>query len=169
MYVFFFCLFVDCGAINEIYNTQHFARNDVEAAAMGLKAGCDSECGSEFVRLNDAVQEGLVSQPQIDTAVTRVLKAYFALGLLDPDSDNPYSKLDMSVVANHVELARQAARESIILLSNSANTLPLQYQSNQTIALIGPCSHNTSCHVGDYGKSFDRQAISLFSTKAIQP
>ncbi|WP_313671902.1 glycoside hydrolase family 3 N-terminal domain-containing protein [Sphingobacterium multivorum] len=122
-----------------------------EAASQSIHAGLDVDLsgtgyGSNLLR---AVQEGLVEPAVLDTAVARVLRMKFNLGLFD----HPY--VDEKLVAQKVAttqnktVARQVARESIVLLKNDQHILPLS-KSLKRIAVIGPNADNAYNQLGDY-------------------
>src|SRR5438309_8861347 len=110
----------DCGAIDDIYLRHKVVQTAPEAAALAVRTGTDLECGRVYANLIDAVKQGLIAEPQIDTAVTRLFLARFRLGMFDsPDSVRwariPYAVLDQPA---HRVLARQVARESSVLVKN---------------------------------------------------
>ncbi len=142
----------DCGAVRDIHTGHHLANSKAEAAAMGLKGGCDLNCGSYYNSLADAVQEGLVSENDIDVALRRILMARFKLGMFDSDDKVPFAHLPISTVCSdaHNYLAKRAARESIVLLKNSDDILPLSKTDIQSIAVIGPNADNWESLVGNY-------------------
>jgi beta-glucosidase len=122
-----------------------------EAASQSIHAGLDVDLsgtgyGSNLLK---AVQQGLVEPAVLDTAVARVLRMKFNLGLFD----HPY--VDEKLVAQKVAtaqnktVARQVARESIVLLKNDQHILPLS-KSLKRIAVIGPNADNTYNQLGDY-------------------
>ena len=74
----------DCGAIYDIYANHKVVGTSAEAAARAVKAGCDLCCGMDYNSLTRAVQKGLISEKEIDTAVGRLFEARFRLGLFDP-------------------------------------------------------------------------------------
>ncbi|MGJ1513427.1 glycoside hydrolase family 3 N-terminal domain-containing protein [Sphingobacterium siyangense] len=122
-----------------------------EAASQSIHAGLDVDLsgtgyGSNLLK---AVQQGLVEPAVLDTAVARVLRMKFNLGLFD----HPY--VDEKLVAQKVAtaqnktVARQVARESIVLLKNDQHILPLS-KSLKRIAVIGPNAHNAYNQLGDY-------------------
>lgn len=117
---------------------------------MCLKASTDWNCGNEYSYLQSAVQNGLVSESLIDQSLSRVLKARIMLGQFDPEELDPFRGLNMSVVATHETLARQAARESIVLLKNDKKLLPLDLSKFKSVAIVGPCANSTICPRGDY-------------------
>ncbi len=129
----------DCWALTDIWKGHKFAPDEEHAAADALHAGTDTSCGPEFAALNQALKDKLVSESEIDTAVKRLFTARFRLGMFDPPQDVPYARIPMSEVDSeaHRQLARQVARESIVLLKNADGILPLQAQG-KTIAVIGP-------------------------------
>jgi len=140
----------DCGAVGNVYSQHHFARSEQEAAEFCVKAGCDWNCGSTYINVVSAVQDGYLSELDVDIAVGRVIRGFILLGILDPPNMVPYNKIDLSVVDQHQELARQAAREAIVLLQNSKGLLPLDLSSYKSVAIIGPCANDPVCARGDY-------------------
>ena len=141
----------DCGAIDDIYERHGIVQTAAEAAALGVNSGTDLECGDTYASLVTAVQQGLITEARIDTAVTRLFLARMKLGMFDPPdmvrwAQIPFSALDDSA---HRALARQAARESIVLLRNRHHTLPLS-KSLRTIAVIGPDADDPRMLLGNY-------------------
>ncbi len=141
----------DCGAVADIYRGYHQAPDAVDASAMAVAAGTDLNCGSMYKNLKAAVKEGLVPEAIIDTSVKRLFIARFKLGMFDPPSMVPYSKINMSAVDSkeHRKLAVQVADESIVLLKNENNLLPLK-KNIKTIAVIGPNADNNEVLLGNY-------------------
>jgi len=141
----------DLGAIPALVSGQRVAENPEQAAALAFNAGDDVDLGGDGYgkNLNDAVNSGLVSMSDIDKAVRNVLKLKFEMGLFE----NPYvdTKKTGETVRNsdHIELARKVAQESIILLKNKDNILPLK-KDLKTIAVIGPNADNMYNQLGDY-------------------
>ena len=131
---------------------EHLAKDQKEAGAITLKAGLDVGISFEEAFLQpmiDNVREGKVSIKLIDRAVRRILNLKFRLGLFE----NPYVDPDYAVKTMHTEenqeLALQAARESIVLLKNQENILPLK-KDLKKIAVIGPNADNRLNQLGDY-------------------
>jgi beta-glucosidase len=143
----------DCGAIGNIFTYHQAAPNQPAADAKALKAGCDLECGSHYAgAMLDAMKAGLVSQPQIDTALVRVFTVRFRLGMFDPDDRVPFAKIEMDQVhsAQHATLARKAAAESLVLLENDRNTLPLDRARVRRLAVVGPNADSITPFYGNY-------------------
>jgi len=141
----------DCGAIDDIYLRHKVAQTAPEAAALAVKTGTDLECGQVFSNLAEAVKQGLISEAQIDTSLTRLFLARFKLGMFDPPEMVRWARTPFSVVDNpaHHELARQVARESIVLLKNERGTLPLRKDVG-TVAVIGPNADQWRMLLGNY-------------------
>jgi beta-glucosidase len=142
----------DCGAISDIYTEHHIAKTEAEAAAIGIKGGCDLNCGSYYKNLKDALDQGLVTKGDIDKAVKRVFMARFKMGMFDPDSLVSYSSIPEDVVCSsaNTTLARKAAQESVVLLKNEGRLLPLDKSKIKKIAVIGPNADNWESLVGNY-------------------
>ncbi|NNM84422.1 MAG: carbohydrate-binding protein, partial [Phycisphaerales bacterium] len=141
----------DCDAVGDIYRTHHFVQTWHEAAALALNAGCDLNCGGTLQRHTmKAYQDGLVKQDVIDESLTNILTGRFLLGEFDPPTDNPYSNIPVSCIEStaHQALAREAARQSIVLLKNQDNLLPLNKKAVRHIAVIGPMA--AQAHLGGY-------------------
>ena len=141
----------DCGAIDDISATHKVAKSPAEASAMAIKAGCDLSCGTTYAALTDAVKQGLATEAQIDTSLERLFAARFRLGMFDPPESVTYAQTPLSVVdrPEHRALALKAARQSIVLLKNDDNVLPLS-RAVKTIAVIGPNADDEEVLLGNY-------------------
>ena len=141
----------DCGAINDIYERHKFVSTAAEASAAAVRTGTDLECGEVYSNLADAVHRGLIPEGAIDTAVTRLMLARFKLGMFDPPDSVRWARIPFSVLdqAANRALAVRAAHESIVLLKNANNALPLRKDLG-TIAVIGPNADQTRMLLGNY-------------------
>ncbi|MFZ1072580.1 MAG: glycoside hydrolase family 3 C-terminal domain-containing protein [Verrucomicrobiia bacterium] len=141
----------DCGAIYDIYGNHRFASTPEEAAADAVKAGDDLCCGTDYNSLMRAAKDGLVSAGEIDTALGRVLKARFQLGMFDPPSMVPYAQIPFSEnnSPEHEALSLEVARESMVLLKNDG-LLPLDRGKIKRIAVIGANAHSLPVLLGNY-------------------
>lgn len=141
----------DCWAVSDFYNFQGYAKDAAEAAAQALKAGTDLECGVDYNHLMESYRRELITEADIDRAVKRVMTARFRLGMFDPDSIVEYAQIPYRVNCSDYNrsLARQAARESIVLLKNEKGILPLG-KNTGTIAVVGPNADNWEALVGNY-------------------
>lgn len=141
----------DCDAVDDIQRGHHFAATAEQGDADAVKAGTDLDCGSAYKALTRAVAAHLVSEAEIDTAVTRLFTARMRLGMFDPPAAVPFSAIPFSEVdsAAHRELALEAARESIVLLRNRKGMLPLK-TSIRKLAVVGPTADLLESIEGNY-------------------
>jgi beta-glucosidase len=141
----------DCGAIDDIYLRHKIAPTAAAAAALAVKAGTDLDCGRVYPNLVDAVQQGLISEAQIDTSVKRLFLARFKLGMFDAPANVKWTQIPFSVLDedSHRKLALQVTRESIVLLKNTNGALPLR-KTLGTIAVIGPNADQKRMLLGNY-------------------
>jgi beta-glucosidase len=141
----------DCGAIRDVYEGHKVVETAAEAAALAVKAGCDLDCGEVYPALLDAVAQGLLSEEVIDRAVERLFAARFRLGMFDPPEQVPYTQIPYAIVnaPEHQALALQAARESIVLLKNEGNLLPLRRDLG-AVAVVGPNADDLTVLLGNY-------------------
>jgi beta-glucosidase len=140
----------DCGAIHDMVSGHHFFKSGAQAAARGILAGCDLNCGGYYRwYLKEAIDFGLLEEKDIDTAVTRVLSARFRLGEFDPPGIVPYTSIPREKLdcQEHRDLALEAAHKAIVLLKNDG-VLPLDRNKIKSIAVIGP--NADECQLGTY-------------------
>ncbi len=142
----------DCWAIRDFYQGHKVVEGPVEAVAMAVNHGCDLNCGSIFLYLQEAVEKGLVSEKQVDRAVTALMTSRIKLGLIGKKEKHPYDSISFLEVDSNVmqELNRKTALKSIVLLKNQGNLLPLDRKAIRTIGVIGPNSNNRKALVGNY-------------------
>ncbi|XP_011015574.1 PREDICTED: beta-xylosidase/alpha-L-arabinofuranosidase 1-like [Populus euphratica] len=144
----------DCDSIDVFYNQQHYTKTPEEAAAKAILAGLDLNCGSFLGQHTEAaVKAGLVNESAIDRAVSNNFATLMRLGFFDGDpSKQLYGKLGPKDVctAENQELAREAARQGIVLLKNTAGSLPLSPTAIKNLAVIGPNANVTKTMIGNY-------------------
>jgi beta-glucosidase len=141
----------DCWAISDFYQFTHFAKDATEAAAQAVKAGTDLECGVDYKHLVEAVNRGILTEEDINIALKRIFTARFKLGMFDPDEIVPFAQIPYFVNCSDYNnsLSRKAACESIVLLKNEKDILPLS-KDIKTIAVIGPNADNFESLIGNY-------------------
>jgi beta-glucosidase len=142
----------DCGAINDIFRTHKVVETPPEAAALAVKSGTDLECGRVYdPALLEAAKKGLIPESEIDISLKRLFTARFKLGMFDPPEMVPYSKIPYTEndTREHRELSSTAAMESIVLLKNEGNILPLR-KDLKKIAVIGPTADSYLMLLGNY-------------------
>ncbi len=148
----------DCGAVDDIYSGHMLVKTPAEAAALTVKNGCDLECGCtydipcDYGLLNEAVAQGLLTEADLDRSVKRLFMARFKLGMFDPDEQVPYAQIPFSIVDSpeHRELALEVTRQSLVLLKNEKNRLPLDKDKLKSIAVIGSHADETLVLCGNY-------------------
>jgi beta-glucosidase len=144
----------DCGAIDDFYRSHKVSSDGVHASAKGVLAGTDVECqwmSHNYKKLPEAVEKGLITEKEIDTRLMRVLIGRFDLGEMDDDELVPWTKIPISIVNNeeHRKLALDMARETMTLLQNKNNILPLK-KSIKRLAVIGPNANEKPVLWGNY-------------------
>jgi beta-glucosidase len=140
----------DCGAIDDIYQGHKLVATKEEAAALGVTRGCDLECGSVYKTLTTALAKGLLTEKDLDVALTRLMLTRMKLGLFDPPERVAYARIPYRVNQSdeHDRLARRAARSSLVLVKNDG-LLPLS-RSLKTVAVVGPTADDIMTLLGNY-------------------
>jgi len=160
----------DCDAVDDIFEGHHFTKSEATAAAISLKRGMDNECAdfftvtndnSDYVKYLDAVKEGQLSEKDIDVTLKRLFTARMRLGLFDPPRMVPYAQIPESEIdsAPHRELARRAARESMVLLKNDG-VLPFR-PNGKKILVVGPLAESTQVLHGNYSGTASHAVTAL--------
>ncbi len=154
----------DCWAISDMYDFHKIAASKEEAAAVAVKAGTDMNCGNSYPYLVDAVKKRLVTEDEINESVKRLFTARFKLGMFDPPSKVPYSKLNGVDTKEDRLTALKAARESIVLLKNENHLLPLN-KNIKTVAVLGPNANDVEVLLGNYNGFPSHQVTPLQGIK----
>lgn len=147
----------DSGAVQNLVSAYHKYPTLQIAAAKTVLAGSDLDDGSYAIALPKALNEGLLTEDQINQSLRRVLTIRFRLGEFDPPDMVPYNKLGPEVIDSpeHRDLALRTAQESIVLLANEDHILPLDKSKVKTIAVIGPFADYAQTgpnYTGEYSK-----------------
>ncbi|MBW8869858.1 MAG: glycoside hydrolase family 3 C-terminal domain-containing protein, partial [Acidobacteriales bacterium] len=129
-----------------------YSADAAAGSAAGILAGTDTDCGTEYRALTDAVHKRLLTEAELDVSLKRLFTARMRLGMFDPAEEVPFSKMPMSVVNSpeHAALALRAARESMVLLKNEDHFLPLDPAKHQSIAVVGPLAGSRVALEGNY-------------------
>jgi beta-glucosidase len=140
----------DCWALVDFYEGHNVVETPEEAAALGIKSGVNLNCGSVYPSLVEAVEQGLVTEAEIDEQLAVLLKTKFKLGLFDPAEDNPYSQLSAEDLdtEEHRALARKVAQKSIVMLKNNG-ALPLKNDLSKYF-ITGPNATSIEVLLGNY-------------------
>lgn len=142
----------DCWAIRDFHLGHKVTNSPEESAALALKSGCDLNCGDEYCHgLEGAALLGLVCEEDLDRALDRVFRTRFRLGLFDPEEIVPHAAIPLAVVGcdAHRRLAFDAAAQSIVLLQNRRECLPLG-EDCRSILLTGPLATSVEAMLGNY-------------------
>ncbi|MBB1283780.1 glycoside hydrolase family 3 C-terminal domain-containing protein [Flavisolibacter sp. BT320] len=142
----------DCWAIDDFFKNHKTHPDAASASADAVLHGTDIDCGTDaYKSLVQAVQQGKITESQIDVSVKRLFMIRFRLGMFDPPSMVPFAQTPTSVLeaAEHKAHALKMARQSVVLLKNEGNTLPLK-KSIKKIAVLGPNADNAIAVLGNY-------------------
>ncbi|MDY4670619.1 MAG: glycoside hydrolase family 3 C-terminal domain-containing protein [Oliverpabstia sp.] len=138
----------DCWAIADFHNGHMVTDTPWESAALALEKGCDVNCGVTYLYALKALELGMVTEEQITQAAVRLFTTRFLLGLFDETEYDkiPYERVECE---EHLELARKAAGESVVLLKNDG-ILPLKREGIKTVGVIGPNADSRIAMIGNY-------------------
>ena len=143
----------DCGAVSDFYTSHKSSSSPVHASAKATLAGTDVECGYGYAykSIPEAVKRGFITEAEVDKHVIRLLEGRFDLGEMDDPSLVEWSKILYSAMSTKqsANLSLDMARQTIVLLQNKNNILPLQ-KGKEKIAVIGPNADNTPMMWGNY-------------------
>ena len=155
----------DAMAVSNIFSAHHYVNDSAAAAVAALVGGCDLEltcCGSlpVYPTLVHSVRAGLLNESVVDTAIARVMRARFVVGDLDPPASSPWAGLNESDIYSpeSLALARESARQSVVLLANSAVAdgglpWPRATLTGKTLCVTGPLANATIDFMGGYTSS----------------
>ena len=166
----------DCGAAADIFrpDAHKFSANAAAGVAVSFKAGMDIICGDYRNKMStepkgivEAVRQGLVPESVLDQALTRLFTARIQLGMFDPPAGNPYTKIPASDndTPAHRATALKMAQESLVLLKNSDNLLPLK-KTPAVIAVIGPNADSLDALIGNYNGTPSKPVTVLAGIRA---
>jgi beta-glucosidase len=143
----------DCGALDDVFATHKYVKTPTEAAAAAIKAGINLDCSSVLQSdVVKAVQQKLITDKDVDAALRPLLLTEIKLGFYDAPRLSPYNAYRADSIHNeaHVSLSRIAAQQSMVLLKNDNNILPLKNSSYNSIMVVGPNAASLDALVGSY-------------------
>ena len=159
----------DCGAVSDFYESHKSSSSPVHASAKATIAGTDVECGFGYAykSIPEAVKRGYITEAEVDKHVIRLLEGRFDLGEMDDPSLVEWSKIPYSAMSTKesANLSLEMARQTIVLLQNKNNILPLQ-KGKEKIAVIGPNANNTPMMWGNYNGTPNHTVTILDGIKA---
>lgn len=139
----------DCWAIADFHTAHHVTKTAPESAAMALKSGCDLNCGNTYLHIMAALDEGLISESDIDKACIRLMKTRIKLGMFDSKTEYDDISYDVVDCREHNKIALECAEKSMVLLKNNG-ILPLDKSKLRSIAVIGPTADSRVVLNGNY-------------------
>ncbi|MFI3333327.1 MAG: glycoside hydrolase family 3 C-terminal domain-containing protein [Rikenellaceae bacterium] len=142
----------DCGALWQLINGHKMCKTATEAAALAINRGLNLECGELYRNaIPQAIDQELITEEQVDSLLVTLMEYRFRLGLFDKAEDVEYMQIDRNIVDSpaHRNIAYRAALESIVLLENKDNLLPLDSSINY-IYVTGPNANNPDALIGNY-------------------
>nr|WP_320117825.1 glycoside hydrolase family 3 C-terminal domain-containing protein [uncultured Marinifilum sp.] len=139
----------DCGALSDFHEYHKVSKGAVESASIAIKADVNVNCGSIYRHLKEVIDKGLITEKELDKVLDRQLKIRFQLGMFDEST--PYSNIPLSVVGSqkHQDLSREMSRNSMVLLKNKNNVLPLKKDLTQ-IYVTGNNATDVNALMGNY-------------------
>ncbi|KAM3294090.1 hypothetical protein ACQJBY_037165 [Aegilops geniculata] len=144
----------DCDAVAIMRDAQRYAPTPEDAVALALKAGLDIDCGTYMQQhAAAAVQQGKITEADIDKALRNLFAVRMRLGHFDGDPRaNVYGGLNAADICtpDHRGLALDAAQDGMVLLKNDAGLLPLDRAGVASAAVIGPNANNPGLLIGNY-------------------
>jgi len=142
----------DCGAIGDFHDHHKVTGSAEESSALAVKRGCDLNCGSTYEALPAALEQGLLSEADVEASLRRLLATRFALGQFDREADVPFNSISTASIRSeaHVTLAREAAEKSMVLLKNNGVLPMLRGDEPKRIFLTGHNAANIDVMLGNY-------------------
>ncbi|HTI07218.1 MAG TPA: glycoside hydrolase family 3 N-terminal domain-containing protein [Puia sp.] len=143
----------DCGALDDIFARHKVLSGPLETAVAAIKAGVNLDCSS--ILQNDvlkALDQGMLSRQELDSALAPLLRTQMKLGFFDDKALVPYSAYGADSIRNgvHTALARKLAGESMVLLKNDRQTLPLTNNKFSSLMIVGPNAFSFDALSGNY-------------------
>ena len=142
----------DCWAIDDFFKNHKTHPDAASASADAVFHGTDIDCGTDaYKALVQAVKEGKITEKQIDVSVKRLFMIRFRLGMFDPATMVKYAQTPFSILESpaHQQHALKMARQSIVMLRNENQTLPLK-KTLKKIVVLGPNADNSISVLGNY-------------------
>ncbi|HPS82509.1 MAG TPA: glycoside hydrolase family 3 C-terminal domain-containing protein, partial [Candidatus Limiplasma sp.] len=156
----------DCWALKDIHENHHVTATAPESAALAMEAGCDLNCGSVYLQILAAYQEGRVTEAQITRACERLMTTRYLLGTLgDEGSEYDAVAYDENDTEDNATLSQTVAEKCMVLLKNDG-VLPLDRNALNTVGVIGPNANSIACLEGNYCGTSSRYVTYLEGIRA---
>lgn len=153
----------DCWAIKDFHEYHHVTHTALESVKLAMDSGCDLNCGVMYLYLEAAYREGLITEQQMDQSVARLLATRMKLGILDPADPGPYAEIPYDVVdcREHQQTNVRVAEQTLVLLKNEQDCLPLDLHKIKRIGVIGPNANSRTALEGNYQGTASRYVTIL--------
>ena len=139
----------DCWALIDFHTGHGVTSSPEESAALAIKTGCDLNCGSVYLILRSAFEQGLITEEQITRSAERIFTTRYLLGILGDGSEFDNVPFETVECREHLALAQETALRSCVLLKNNG-ILPLNKGKLKTIGVIGPNADSRLALTGNY-------------------
>lgn len=149
----------DCWAIKDFHENHHVTATPEESVALALKNGCDVNCGSTYILVYKAYQDGLITEEEITTAAEHLMRTRMRLGMFDETEYDHLNYMDVET-REHLDVSLEAARGACVLLKNDG-ILPLDKSKINTIGVIGPNAQSQKALMGNYHGTASRYVTIL--------
>lgn len=150
----------DCWALIDFHTGHGVTSSPEESAALALKCGLDLNCGSIYLQLKSAFDQGLITEEQITLAAERVFTTRYLLGILGEGSEYDAVPYETVECREHLALAQETALKSCVLLKNNG-ILPLNKRTIKTLGVIGPNANSRIALMGNYHGTSSRYVTVL--------
>jgi Beta-glucosidase-related glycosidases len=135
----------DMGDFAQNVTDHHYFKTDTETLAYGLKAGIDSFNDPEevvFASAREALKKGFITEDDLNRSIRNTFSTKIRLGFYDKGNRNPYSNIDKNCIntQEHKDICLEVAKKAMVLLKNEEHMLPLEKNTTESIAVIGPCA-----------------------------
>jgi beta-glucosidase len=143
----------DCGALDDVYLRHKVMKTGVEVAAAAIKAGINLDCSTILQKdVMKAIQQKLLTVKEVDDALAKTLSTQFKLGFYDDPKESKYYSYGADSISNpaHQALALKVAQQSMVLLKNNKNLLPLRKDTVSSITVLGTNAASLDAIVGSY-------------------
>lgn len=163
----------DCGALNDIYDFHKTLPSGVEVAAAALKTGINLDCSNVLQKdAMKAIEQNLLTEKEVDSALARLIRTEIKLGFFDNKANTVFASYSVDSVDNayHRSLARKMAQQSMVLLKNDNNLLPISTKKYPQIMIVGPNAASLDALLANYhGVSTNAVNVVEGITKAVGP
>ena len=138
----------DCWAIKDFHENHHVTATAEESVALALKNGCDVNCGSTYILVYKAYQDGFITEEEITAAAEHLMRTRMRLGMFDETEFDGLNYMDVET-REHLDVSLEAGRNACVLLKNDG-ILPLDPEKINTIGVIGPNAQSQKALMGNY-------------------